>query len=174
MLGWARLSLSQVIFNPIFIIMLAATLTACGYRLQGTVDLPDNMTNVYLDGASGQLRDHFIRTFRSSPARIVDSAGQAGLVIKTLNERLDRRVLSLSSIGKANEFELNYKLEYELLDNQGSVLARNQSVEIIREYYNDQEAVIAQANEEQVIVAEMYKQAVRYILERARAQLHQN
>ncbi|WP_341326326.1 LPS assembly lipoprotein LptE [Methylotuvimicrobium sp. KM2] len=154
------------------LILLTLALGACGYRLQGTVDLPDDINKVYLQGASGSLRDHFTRTLRSSPVRIVDSIGQAELVINTLNEKLDRRVLSLSSIGKANEFELNYKLEYELLDNQGAVLARNQSVEIIREYYNDQEAVIAQANEEQVIINEMYKQAVRSILDRTRTQLH--
>ncbi len=154
------------------LILLTLTLNACGYRLQGTVDLPDNINKVYLQGASNSLRDQFTRTLRSSPVRIAESAGQAELVINTLNEKLDRRVLSLSSIGKANEFELNYKLEYELLDNQGAVLARNQSVEIIREYYNDQEAIIAQANEEQVIITEMYKQAVRSILDLARTQLH--
>ncbi|HBA67397.1 MAG TPA: hypothetical protein DCZ48_14730 [Methylococcaceae bacterium] len=156
------------------LILLPLALSACGYRLQGTVDLPENINKVYLQGASGSLREQFTRTLRSSPVRIVNTAGQAELVINTLNERLDRRVLSLSSIGKANEFELNYKLEYELLDNQGAVLARNQSVEIIREYYNDQEAVIAQANEEQVIINEMYKQAVRSILDLARTQLHKH
>lgn len=156
---------------PIF---LALALGSCGYRLQGTVDLPDDMNKVYLQGASGQLRNYFTKTFRSTPARLVESPAQAGLVINTLNEKLDRRVLSLSNTGKANEFELNYKLEYELLDSQGAVLARNQSLEIVREYYNDQEAIIAQANEEQIIVAEMYKQAVRSILDRARAQLHKH
>lgn len=156
------------------LILLTLALSACGYRLQGTVDLPHEIDKVFLEGASGQLRDHFSRTLRSSPVRLVDSPAQAKLVVKTLNERLDRRVLSLNSIGKANEFELNYKYEYELLDNRGAVLARNQLVEIIREYYNDQEAVIAQAQEEQVIVSEMYRQAVRSILDRARTQLHKN
>lgn len=155
------------------LILLTLALGACGYRLQGTVDLPDNINKVYLQGASGDLRDHFTRTLRSSSVRIVDSVGQAELVINMLNERLDRRVLSLSPIGKANEFELAYKLDYELLDNQGAVLAHNQSVEIIREYYHDQEAVIAQAIEEQVIINEMYKQAVRSILDLARTQFHQ-
>lgn len=159
-------------FKKSLSIFLALALGSCGYRLQGTVDLPDNMNKVYLQGASGQLRNYFTKTLRSTPARLVESPAQAGLVINTLNEKLDRRVLSLSSTGKANEFELNYQLEYELLDSQGAVLARNQSIEIVREYYNDQEAIIAQANEEHIIVAEMYKQAVRSILDRARAQLH--
>lgn len=161
-------------FKKSFPVLLALTLSACGYHLQGTVDLPDDMNKVYLQGASNQLRDYFTKTLRSSPARLVDSAGQAGLVINTLNEKLDRRMLSLSSTGKANEFELSYKLEYELLGPQGAVLARNQAIEIVREYYNDQEAIIAQANEEQIIVDEMYKQAVRSILDRARAQLYKH
>lgn len=157
--------------KPLFIVLSTLVSSACGYHLKGTVDLPDNMNKIYLQGASGALRGYFTKTLRATPARLVESPGQAGLVINLLTERLDRRVLSLSSIGKANEFELNYKLEYELLDSQGSVLARNQTIEIVREYYNDQEAIIAQANEEQIIVAEMYKQAVRSIFDRARAQL---
>ena len=43
-----------------------------------------------------------------------------------------------------------------------------QTVEIRREYYNDQSVVIAKDNEETVIRGEMYQQAVYAIFNRAR------
>jgi LPS-assembly lipoprotein len=46
-----------------------------------------------------------------------------------------------------------------------------QPVEIRREYYNDQQFVIAKDNEEAVIQNEMYQQAVQTIVNRARVVL---
>jgi LPS-assembly lipoprotein len=93
------------------------------------------------------------------------------MIVRIFNEDNQRRVLSLSSTGTANDFELEYRFDYELVDSKNKVLMPRQSVEIKREYYNDQMAVIAKGNEEAVILNEMYQQAVRSIVNRARVAL---
>ncbi|HEY8096151.1 MAG TPA: LPS assembly lipoprotein LptE, partial [Methylobacter sp.] len=87
------------------------------------------------------------------------------------NEEFNRRVLSVSSSGKSNEFELEYRLDYEFANAKDALLMEKQTVEIKREYYNDQKFVIAKENEENVIRSEMYRQAVQTILNRARTVL---
>ena len=62
-------------------------------------------------------------------------------------------------------------LTYELVDAKGNVLSARQPIEIKREYYNNQLAVIAKDNEETVIRNEMYQQAVRTMVNRARVAL---
>lgn len=144
-------------------------LNACGYHLRGSVELPEQFRKVFLADASVPLLEHFSRLLKSSSAEMVNSADQAGIVVKVLKERLDRRVLSLSNTGKANEFELYYSLDFEITDPAGKVMMDRQTIDINREYFNDQEAILAKNNEEMIIVDEMYQQAVRSIIERARA-----
>lgn len=146
-------------------------LSACSYHLRGTLELPENMKNVYVEGSSPQLLDQFKQSIKSSSAKLANSRAGAGIVIKIFNEEFNRRVLSLSSRGKSNEFELYYRLDYEFAKANDAPLMERQSVEIRREYYNDQQFVIAKDNEEAAIQNEMYQQAVQTIVNRARVVL---
>ena len=156
------------------ILALALLLSACGYHLRGALELPAGMKDVYLEGGSAELREHFKRTMEISSVPIAKSPETAGLIVKIFDEGSDRRVLSLGSSGTANDFELDYQFDYELLDSKNKVLMPRQPVEIKREYYNNQLAIIAKDNEEAVIRNEMYQQAVRSIVNGARLALEQN
>jgi len=160
-----------VLTKKAIILSMALLLSACGYHLRGAVQLPENMKSVYIDGSSGPLLEQFRQVMKSSSAKISDSRAGAGIVIKITNEEFNRRVVSLSSRGKSNEFELEYRLDYEFANAKDALLMERQTVDIRREYYNDQQFVIAKENEENVIRNEMYLQAVQTIFNRARVVL---
>ena len=151
-----------------FVLIMALLLGACGYHLRGAMELPAGLKNVYLEGGSAPLREQFNRAMEISSVALASSPETAGMIVKIFNEDSQRRVLSLSSGGVANNFELNYRFEYEIVDSQNMVLVARQPVEIKREYFNAQLAVIAKDNEETVILNEMYQQAVRTVVNRAR------
>lgn len=146
-------------------------LTACGYHLRGSIDIPDEMKNIYMEGASSQLHREMKQSLRTSEGELVGVPAQAGMVIKILKDDMQRRVLSLDSQGKATEFELNYTVSYMLLDSSGNVLLEQQDLEINRDFFNSQQDILAKNNEEVVIRDEIYRQAVRTIVTRARAVL---
>lgn len=150
---------------------MALLLSACGYHLRGALELPANMKNVYVEGGSSPLLEQFKQVMKSSSTQLASSRKDAGIVVKIANEQFNRRVLSLSARGKSNEFELEYRLDYEFADAKDAVLMPRQSVEVRREYYNDQQFVIAKDQEEAVIRNEMYQQAVQTIVNRARVVL---
>ncbi|GAB6141016.1 hypothetical protein JCM14076_17450 [Methylosoma difficile] len=144
-------------------------LTACGYHLRGEVDLPENLKNVYLDGASAPLREHFRKILKASSSRLLDRPENAGLVIHIVTEKSDQRALSLSSRGRSNELELSYRIDYELANAADGLMTPRQPLEIKRQYFNNQQDILAKSNEETVIRQEMYQQAVQTIVNRARA-----
>lgn len=156
------------------ILIMALLLSACGYHLRGALELPAGMKNVYLEGGSAELREQFKRAMDISSVALASSPETAGIIVKIFNEDNQRRVLSLGSGGTANDFELSYRFDYELVDAKNKVLSARQPIEIKREYYNDQLAVIAKDNEETIIRNEMYQQAVRTIVNRARVALEAN
>jgi LPS-assembly lipoprotein len=135
------------------------------------LELPAGLKNVYLEGGSAQLREQFKRAMELSSVPLASSPETAGMIVKIFDEDSQRRVLSLGSGGTANDFELSYRFDYELVDSKNKVLMVRQPIEIKREYFNNQLAIIAKDNEETVIRNEMYQQAVRSIVNRARVAL---
>lgn len=154
-----------------FLVTLVLLLSACGYHLRGAVVLPDNLKQVYLDGASMQLREQFRKVLRSASGELVQTPETAKVIIKIFNESNDQRVLSLSARGRSNELELYYRLQYALVKADNTVVLENQPIEIKRQYFNDQQDMVAKDNEQQVIRNEMLQQAVRMMVDRVSAAL---
>ena len=160
----------KLIRNSI-VFTLVLFLTACGYHMRGAIDIPEQLKNVYMQGASGNLHSEMQSALKLAGGQLVSSPEQAGMVIKILRDEMRRREASIDESGYANEFELNYSLVYKLSDAEGKVLIEQREVEINRDYFNEQIDVLAKNNEEIVIRNEMYRQAVKTIFAQARAVL---
>jgi LPS-assembly lipoprotein len=158
-----------VLIKKSVIILIALLLSACGYHLRGAFELPAGLKNIFLEGGSAPLQAQFKKAMDLSSIPIAASAEVAGIVIRIYDEKSERRVLSLAATGVANDFELDYRMEYEIVDAKDTLLMARQPLEIKREYYNDQLAVIAKESEETIIKNEMYLQAVRTIINRAKS-----
>ena len=151
------------------LLLMFLLLTACGYHMRGSIAMPESLKRVYVFNASSALQSELTDVVKASKGRLVSSPSEAGLVIKIVSEELKTRVLSIGSTGKSNESELDYFLQFQFYDNQENQVMEEQRIEIAREYFNDQTAVLAKLNEEQIIRKEIYKQAVRMLLLRAEA-----
>ncbi len=153
------------------IFTLALLLSACGYHLRGALNLPAGLKDVYLEGASSELNQQFSKTMKISSIAVAASPEKAGMIVRIFNEDSQRRVLSLNAGGAANDFELDYAFDYEITDSKNTVIIPRQPLSIKREYFNNQQAIIAKDNEEMVIRNEMYQQAVRSVISRAQVAL---
>ena len=143
--------------------------SACGYHLRGQVELSEAMKNIALQSASGNLVSAMKQLLRGSNAKVVSRLDEASLVVKVQEERMQRRVLSLDSTGRANEFELTYRLTYQLRNDKGKPLSEKPlQIELYRSYFNNQVDILAKNNEETVIREELYQQAAKRILSQAR------
>lgn len=153
------------------VMLIALLLSACGYHLRGEMDLPSEMKTIYLEGASAPLQEQFRKALASSQVQLVSSRAAAGTIITVSNEENLKRALSLGSSGYANQFGLEYRLNYEVTDKNNKPLVTSQPVDIKREYFNNQQLILGKDNEETVIRNEMYQQAVRTIINQVRAGL---
>jgi len=153
-----------VLVKNLWLVLLLSLLSSCGYHLRGAISLPSGLKSIYLDGASPTLRERVKQVIASNDLVLSDTSENTGLIIHVYNEESHRRILSLSAGGAANDFELAYELNYDVLDAKNKVLVQHQTISVKREYFNNQQAIIAKDNEELVIKGEMYKQAVGSML----------
>lgn len=157
--------------QQLFLLIISLVTAACGYHLRGAYDLPKEMKSIYLDGGSPLLKDQLATVLKTSSGKLAATPENADAVIKIFDENIVRRVLSLSSRGRSNDIELAGHLEFQLLTAKHGMLIEREPVDFRREYFNDQQDVIAKGNEETVIKKEMYQQVVRTIMSRSRAAL---
>ena len=148
-------------------------LTACGYHLRGAIDLPEALQKMYVRGASTELSAAIKQAFRSTSGELVKNAADAGMVLNVIDEDYHRRTVSISSSGYSNEYELTYRLVFDLIDQNGNELVSAQTIEVSQVYFNEQssDTVLAKENEEKVLRKELYIKAVRSVIERARVEL---
>jgi LPS-assembly lipoprotein len=153
------------------LILLALLTTACGYHLRGAYDLPKGMKSVFMEGGSPALREQLKSVLEASSGRLAASPDKADIVVRISKDEIERRVLSLSQSGRSNDIELAGRVEYSVRDSNNGILVNREPIDFRREYFNDQQDVIAKSNEETVIRKEMYQQVVRQIINRSRAAL---
>lgn len=146
---------------------ICLSLAACGFHLRGAG--PALAQSLYIEGLSP--RDSFMGTFSSvvslAGGRLVPDARQAGGVIHVYRATHHRRSITLGRFGRANEFDLSYRLVYDVRTSQGEVLLPRQEIEMRRDYFNDQTLPLGQAEEEGLIRQELEKEAAQALLRRA-------
>lgn len=155
------------LFLRICLLATICLLTACGYHLRGSIALPEQMKTMYVFGASSQLHGETQQILRSSKSKLVQTPNDAGIVVKVLKEDIRNRVLSVGTTGKSSEMEIAYYLRFQFYDGKEQPLMDEQVIELTREFFNDQTAILAKENEEMQIRKEIYKQAARMMIARA-------
>ena len=146
-------------------------LSGCGFHLRGSIDLPAELTEVALEGArpNGELGIALRNGFARVGGQVVDSAASANSVLVITQDSSSRRVLSVDSIGQANEYELAYTLGFRLDDPDGTNRVVQQSINLRRQYRYDPNLTLAKADQEARLVREMRQDAARQLLRRLKA-----
>lgn len=100
-------------------------LSACGFRLQGSRPLPEPLRRVFLESeqpysAEEPAIEAALRTrLRRRGADVTGSAASADSVLTLSNIRQRSEVLSVSTQGRAIEFEIQVEVTFSLADDKG-------------------------------------------------------
>lgn len=155
-------------FSVVLCLSLSLLLSACGFKLRGDYLIPDQFKQLHV--ASRQLHAPMQRTLKtrlsSFGITLINDAVEAQEnkipVIVLQPERLERQLLSLFATGQVAEYELIYTLDYQVLTpNEESY---DFTVDIIREYIDDPDAVLAKSRELDLILSEMREQAADRVI----------
>jgi outer membrane lipopolysaccharide assembly protein LptE/RlpB len=157
-------------FRTFLLLALIGPLVACGFHTRG--DLPANIKdkpiaiigNTQGAGGSGtaiasnidaQLKAQIVKNGGTVAAKVADAA----VVINIVRARHIRRPITLSAVGRANMYDLNYVVIYQVQDGQGHLLSKQRELAIRREYFNTQASPLGQGLEEAQYRQEMEQEA---------------
>lgn len=150
--------------------LLMLQLAACGFHLRGPVALPEMMQKTYIQGGVGSELYYAVENaLENAGSQVVDSAASASAVLSLNNQRIDRRVISVDTQGRAAEYELSLQVVFSLRDSAGRNIADREQVSVVRDYSFDPNNVLAKDQEEAALRGEMMRYAVSQMMRRLQA-----
>ena len=162
---------AQTLTLSIPLLAAALLLAGCGFKLRGAVELPEDIRTVQVM-APPELRNDILTLLDSGGVGVSASGANADARITVTGERFSRRVLSVDpTTGKEREFELAYALDFGVTARGGQTVIENGSVNLLRDYVFDPEAVIGTGREEELLREEMRRDAARQLMRKVEAAL---
>jgi LPS-assembly lipoprotein len=136
-------------------------LTSCGFHLRGAVELPSALSEIAVKGINTDIAPDLRRAMKNAGVRVIDSAK---MVLQLRAEKYHKRVLSVDTLGRAQEYGLSYTVKFSLKNEKGAMWIPEELVTQTRDLRFDATAVLGSANEEAQLNTEMRRDAVFQIL----------
>ncbi len=152
------------------LVLLSASLLACGFQLRGSYQLPEHLSPLYLDkdSMSLPLYKELRSTIKASGAELTEDNAAAASTLKVDFEQQTRDVISVDTLGRAREYRLIYRLTFSLRADGENVIDRSQ-IQLTRNLLFNPEAVLGVAEETQNIYRDMIRDSTGQILLRLQA-----
>jgi len=165
-----------LLFGQVFILIyVMGILQSCGFHLRGASELPNTVEFAVIDGVAqySDLGLAIKQQLVSSGAKVLAKADVDTLHFVVLRNQFLKRVLSVDSSGRANEYELTFEYSMRVLDSKGKVLVTERTVSLNRNYIYDPNNALAKSDEEASIKLQMIALAVRQSMRRIGIKLKQ-
>lgn len=143
-------------------------LAACGFRLEGSTALPEQMTRTYLETTdpTSAFTSSLRAELRDRGLEIVGRPDQSTARLIVSEDSTGQRVLSVSARNIPREYEIYYVVTFALETDAGRVID-GQSLTVTRSYTFDETQVLGKSREERelrrALAGDLARQVVRRI-----------
>ncbi|HEY5623331.1 MAG TPA: LPS assembly lipoprotein LptE [Gammaproteobacteria bacterium] len=147
--------------------LVAVTLSACGFQLEGMTTLPTAAATTYID-AEDRHTDFYLSlrdALRARGAAVVDSPREAGAVLRIIDDSTDQRMLSVSARNIPREFEIFYEVTFSFRAGEDTLI-ESESLIATRSYTYDETLVLGKSTEEDVLRESLAQDLARQVLRR--------
>jgi LPS-assembly lipoprotein len=152
-------------------LLLALTLTGCGFQLRGTVGkIGPELSPIYLQGPDpyGPFMSQVRSGLRAAGAHVVDQPQQARAILHVDRADYSRRDVALGGSsqapGQVREYGLTLIVEFHVNGPKGATLRPRQRIVVQRDYTFDVTAALGKGDEEALLREDMYRDAADQLL----------
>ncbi len=147
-------------------LVFSLALSACGFQLRGQQTLPFDSIAVPSTTVLGAQLGRSIAA--GTNAKVVQNPKEAEATFLLLGEYQEKVILSLNTQGRVREYQLRYRVAYQVTDGKGQSIVEPQQIVLTRDItFNDQ--VLAKENEEALLYRDMRSDMVQQIMRRIAA-----
>ena len=152
-------------------VLIAMTVTSCGWHLRGSGQLTSNISSVHISGAN--KKSDFYRTLsrslKANKVVITDSHTEAQYRIVTLNQRSERRTATVSSGARVSEYQLTELVDVVIFAANGTQVLPRTTLRVERFYDFDENDVQSKTEEAALLKKEMINDLAQQVIRRLNA-----
>lgn len=151
------------------LLLFTLLLGACGFHLRGQQaggTLPFQSLFVQAPDSNAPFIVDLKRAIPLYGVKLVESQESAQLTLQIVSEITSRQILSMSSAGRVNEFQLNYRVSLRAYDNKLQEWIPPDEIVLQRYLSYDPTQILAKEMEETLLYQDMRKDAVQQVLRR--------
>jgi len=148
------------------VLLLLAALAGCGFHLSSAPPLP--FKTLYIDAPTYSSFAGDLRRYIASgdQPKLTARPEEAQVVLQVMSETQELQILSLTTAGQVAEYQLRYRVVFRLHDNANKDWIAPNEIMLLRDLTYDNNAVLAKANEEELLYQSMREDAVRQTMRR--------
>jgi LPS-assembly lipoprotein len=143
--------------------LLISLISACGFHLRGTVDLPAGIEPFYI--GSGNTNDviyiELNNIFNANGLSLTEDPGEANYQLIITTQKPDRRSTAVGIDGRIAEYQLLETATYKLKDKKGRIASGPIEITERRTLQNNPNQVISTESEEKLLRTEMKRNLAR-------------
>jgi LPS-assembly lipoprotein len=135
--------------KPLPSFFLCLLIAGCGFHLRQPAQLPVSMQRTYIAdfGSNRELVRALNRSLTTPTTSVTHEATTATAILKILNSKQSRRVLSVSNTGQPLEYQIAYEVEFSLITASGKTLLEPQVLTLTRNYNYSTTAIIGDSEQ---------------------------
>ena len=144
-------------FRRLIIIVACVGIAACGFRLAGTVELPEELSTIHLlsQNLSEQQQDEIRGRLTRAGATVVDQAAEdAVLLVVSFKVIPDRRLATGGSGGKIGE-RIARSLDFSLKSPTGEIIAPLKTLQQQKNIELDDDNLLASNREKENVIKDL-------------------
>ena len=156
------------LLRPLLALILAATLTGCGFHLRGvgSGNLPYKTMYIAMP-ETAEVNIWLQRYIKASGSTtIVDDAKQAEALFQQLSDSRQKTILSVNAQGRVREYRLQLDYRFRVVNQKGQVLVPPNEINLTRDITFDDSNVLAKDLEEGLLWRDMNNDLVNQIVRR--------
>lgn len=148
--------------RALMLCLVAALATGCGFQLR-TWDLAAAFETARIDAdGSADLDRELAQALRSAGVRVVQE--DADVVLRLADQRSARRSVSVTSAGRAAEYELALEVAFGVIDSDGQELAAMRQLRSERTAPLHLDNIVGSSEEQALLAAELRTDLVDQML----------
>ena len=130
------------------------SLNSCGFTMRGDFDFPSNIKEISVSSNEySTLVETLNMSFENEDIIIVSNANKDLNRIIVVSETFNRRQLSINISGRVNEYELIYKVVFQISTPNSK--SSNEEIILYRDYSFDEDNIMGNTDREEQIRKEM-------------------
>lgn len=151
-------------------LLIAFSLSACGWHIRGSVDLPKQLSNLYISAtdSKGALITDLRQLLKTNRITLADKAADANYSLAILEETKDRHTAGVGGDEVTSAYEITLKANYEIRLKNNNQVTKGTAISVRNFNYNT--AAINSATQEELLLdQEMRRDLAQQILRRLSA-----